>query len=213
MALTILSLKANVLRDLDKRSGLRWWLSSLPGHVDVVCLQEAHVVSPAEASLWFSSAGFTVASSPGSNRSCGVIILSKPSCLMVNSWSDQDGRLLMGEFSYLSKIFHIVNVYAPNRNPERNDFFDLVSSKMDITVPTVLCGDFNCVLDRSVDRRDAAQDDYSRESVWALSALFDSVAATDVWRYLNPTSSSFTWSLWMALRPPVSTSSDAHTFG
>ena len=99
------------------------------------------------------------------NVSCGAIILSKPSCLMVNSWSDQDGCFLMCEFSYRSKIFRIVNVYAPNRNPERNDFFDLVSSKMDITVPTVLCGDFNCVLDRSVDRCGAAQDDYSRESV------------------------------------------------
>ena len=196
MALTILSLNANGLGNLDKRSGLRRWLSSLPGHVDVLCLQEAHVVLQVEAFLWFSFTGFTVPSSPGSNCSCGVIILSKPSCLMVNSWSDQDGRFLMCEFSYCSKIFRIVNAYTPNRNPERNDFFDLVSSKMDITVPTVLCGDFNCVLDRSVDRRGAAQDDYSRESVWALSALFDSVAVTDVWCYLNPTSPTFTCSRW-----------------
>ena len=28
------------------------------------------------------------ASSPGSNRSCGIIMLTCPSCLMVNSWSD-----------------------------------------------------------------------------------------------------------------------------
>ena len=31
---------------------------------------------------------------------------------------------------------------------------DSVSYKMDVSVPTILCGDFNCVLDRSVDRRD-----------------------------------------------------------
>ena len=53
------------------------------------------MVSPAEASLWFSSAGFTVASSPGTNRSCGVIMLAWPSCFMVNSWPDQDGCFLL----------------------------------------------------------------------------------------------------------------------
>ena len=68
-----------------ERSGLRQWISSLPRTVDIVCLQEAHVVSQAEVSLWSSSAGFTVASSPGTNRSCGVIVLARPSCLMVNS--------------------------------------------------------------------------------------------------------------------------------
>ena len=68
---------------------------------------------------------------------------------------------------------------------------DSVSSKMDVSVPTILCGDFNCVLDRSVDWRGAAQDDYSCEGVQALSALLDAAAVTDVWRYLHPSTSSF----------------------
>ena len=125
MALSIISLNVYGLRDQDKRSGLRQWISSLPLTVDIVCLQEAHVVSQAEASLCFSSAGFTVASSPGTNRSCGVIVLARPSCLMVNSWPDQDGRFLMCEFSCRGKVFRVATVYAPNRNPDRNDFFIL----------------------------------------------------------------------------------------
>ena len=153
------------------------------------------MVSQARASLWFSSAGFTVASSPGSNRSCGVM-LARPSWLMVNSWPDQDGRFLLFEFSCRGKVFRVATMYAPNRNPDRNDFFDSVSSKIDVSVPTILCGDFNCVLDRSVDWREAAQDDYSRESVRALSALLDMATATDVWHYLHPSTSSFTWSRW-----------------
>ena len=154
------------------------------------------MLSQEEASLRFSSASFAVASSPGSNRSCGIIMLARPSCLLVNSWSDQDGRFLMCEFSCRSKMFRVATVYAPNRNPECNEFFDLVSSKMNVTVPTILCGDFNCVLDRSVDRRGSAHDDYSRESVWALTLLFDAATVTDIWRYLHPVSSSFTWSRW-----------------
>ena len=102
----------------------------------------------------------------------------------------------MCEFSCRSKMFRVATVYAHNRNPERNEFFDLVSSKMNVSVPTILCGDFNCVLDRSVDRRGSAHDDYSRESVRALTSLFDAAAVTDIWRYLHPVSSSFTWSRW-----------------
>ena len=122
------------------------------------------MVSQAEASLWFSSAGFTVASSPGTNRSCGVIVLARPPCLMVNSWPDRDGH----EFSCRGKVFRVATVYAPKRNPDRNDFFDSVSSKLDVSVPTILCGDFNCVLDRSVGRYRMT----TQERVSGFSLLF-----------------------------------------
>lgn len=196
MALTIISLNVYGLHDQDKRSGLQQWISSLPLNVDIICLQEAHVVSQAEASLWFESAGFTVASTLGSNCLCGLIILARPSCLMVNSWSHQDGRFLMCEFSCCNQVFRVVTVCAPNRNPDRNDLFDLVSTKIDVSIPTILCGDFDCVLDHSVDRRGAVQDDCSWECVQALSNLFDMAAFTDIWRYLHTSSSSFTWSWW-----------------
>ena len=36
----------------------------------------------------------------------------------------------------------------------------------------------------------------TRGSVRALTSLFDAAAVTDIWRYLHPVSSSFTWSRW-----------------
>lgn len=48
MALLIVSINANGLRDLDKRSGFLRWLRSLPCTVDVVCVQEAHCTSAFE---------------------------------------------------------------------------------------------------------------------------------------------------------------------
>ena len=48
MALLIVSIKTNGLRDLDKRSGFLQWLRSLPCTVDVVCVQEAHCTSAFE---------------------------------------------------------------------------------------------------------------------------------------------------------------------
>ena len=38
--------------------------------------------------------------------------------------------------------------------------------------------------------------DTLRESTGALSQLFDSVCVTDIWRYLHPDASAFTWTRW-----------------
>ena len=82
---------------------------------------------------------------------------------------------------------------APNRNPARDLFFDEVIPFVDPAIPTVLCGDFNTVFDRSMDRRGSDASDVSRESTAALVHLFDSCCVIDTWRYLHPSSSCYTW--------------------
>lgn len=62
-------------------------------------------------------------------------------------------------------------------------------------IPTVLAGDFNKVFDRSLDHASSDPFDSSRESS-SLRHLFDSCCAIDIWRYLNPSSSGFTWTRW-----------------
>ena len=71
MALSVVSININGLRDRDKRAGLVQWLHSLSSLPDVVCLQECHCVS--EVLFWFPSTGLLCAVSPGSNHSCGVL--------------------------------------------------------------------------------------------------------------------------------------------
>ena len=68
--------------------------------------------------------------------------------------------------------------------------------KIDPSVPTILAGDFDAALDRLLDRVGYSPDDTSRESSVVLRRLFDSCCAEDVWRYLHPSSSSFTWARW-----------------
>ena len=80
-------------------------------------------------------------------------------------------------------------VYASNRT-----FFDDISNKIDPTVPTVLCGDFNTVFDQSVDRRGSVVTDLSRESSVALARLFNDAFCNDIWHFLHPTTQGFTWS-------------------
>ena len=84
-------------------------------------------------------------------------------------------------------------MYAPNRNPARDQFFDDLIPKID---PSVLHGDFNAVFDRLLDRVGSSPDDTLRESSLALYHLFNSRCVEDVWCYLHPSPSSFTWARW-----------------
>ena len=196
MALSILTLNCNGIRDLSKRNSLIQWLRSLPASADVVCLQEAHCVSASECSLWFHSSGFGSVVSPGSAHSCGCIVLFRPSLLLLNSWSDDGGRFLQCEFSFCSKVFRVCCIYGPNRNPERNLFLDDLHPRIDPSIPTILAGDFNTVFDRSLDRLGSDPSDSSRESSFSLLNLFDSCCVVDIWRYLHPAASGFTWTRW-----------------
>ena len=158
-----------------------------------LCLQETHCLSVAECRFWFLSSGYTCLVSPGSARSCGCILLFQPTLDLVRSWSDDAGRYLLAEFTFQDCCFRVLCVYAPNRNPARDLFFDELAILVDPAVPTVLCGDFNTVFDRSLDRAGSVVGDVSRESTLALTRLFDACCVVDIWRCLHPATSGFTW--------------------
>lgn len=113
-----------------------------------------------------------------------------------NSWCEVPGRSLLYEFSLHDVSFRVLCLYAPNRNPVWDLFFNGISEVIDPSIPTVLCGDFNTVFDRTLDCFGSCADDTSRESTPALTRLSDSCCVVDIWRYLHPTSSSFTWNRW-----------------
>ena len=196
MALSILTLNCNGLRDSSKRSGLVQWLRSLPVSVDVVCLQETHCLTTKECSSWFLTSGFSSVLSPGSVHSCGCAVLFHPSLSLVNSWCDADGRFLQCEFSFLGKPFRVCCIYGPNRNPARDQFLDDLHSRIYPSIPTVLAGDFNTVFHPANDRLGSDPADSSRESSSSLRDLFEACCATDIWRYTYLSSSSFTWTRW-----------------
>ena len=192
MALSIVTLNANGLRDQSKRAGLVQWFRSLTVVPDIVCLQECHYSSDLECQAWFRASGYLCALAAGSTHARGCIILFRPTLSLVQSWSEPDGRFLMCEFRFCNQVFRCC-VYAPNSNPQRNQFLDDVSVRIDPSVPTVLAGDFNTVFDRSLDRRGSDPFDVSRESSCALNRLLNACSSIDIWRYLHPTSSSYTW--------------------
>ena len=139
-----------------------------------MCLQETHVTSPEECNSWFSPFGFLCLASPGSVHSRGSVLLYRPRFDLDSFQIDADGRFVMAGFKFHGISFRVVCLYAPNRNPDRNDFFAFCESAVDPSIPTLLCGDFNAVFDRALDRRGSNVFDTARESCVTLSALFDS---------------------------------------
>ena len=204
----VISINANRLRMADKRAGFLQWLHSLPVVVDVVCIQEYHCVSLAECDLWFRSSGFPSVVSPGSKKSCGCVVLFRPTLSLVQSWADEEGRLLQCEFSFCDQSFCVILLYAPNRNPVRNQFLEQLADEVDPSIPTLLCGDFNTVFDRNLDCSGSDSSDTWRESSAALATLFESCCCIDAWRYLHPTSAGFSWT-----RPDGSISSRIDLIG
>lgn len=145
------TINVNGLRDPAKRLSFCHWLTGF--NFDVVCLQELHCVSVDEVKSWFPS--YSIVSSVGSNKSCGVAVLFKPSFSLLNTVSDSSGRFVCAHLSQAHAVFDVVSLYAPNLRPDRLSFFPSLSPYLDPGVPTLLCGDFNSVMDPGRDRRNA----------------------------------------------------------
>ena len=117
----------------------------------------------------------------------------KSTLLLTGSFCDSEGRFVLWDFSFRDKVFRVASLYAPNVNPDRNDFLSFVMAKVDPSVHTLLCGDFNSFFYRSLDRCGSCPLDYSRESSVLLSSLFRECCVLDAWRYCHPSSKVFTW--------------------
>ena len=191
MALTVISVNVNGLRNENRRLGFLQWLSHLSP--SVVCLQETHAVSSADLQSWFSGFGFLCAGSFGSVHSRGVAVLYRPIFECRSVVCEFDGRFVLVELAFRGAVFRVASIYAPNRNPDRDDFLVRCVNAIDPTVPTLLCGDFNTVIDRVADRRGSCPFDVSHESSVMLSGLFSDCCVVDIWRELHPGVSAFTW--------------------
>ena len=116
-----LTINVNGLHDHNKRLSFLHWLSHLAANF--VCLQETHVSTCFECDSWFSSNGFLAVTSPGSTHSCGLVIIYRPTFTLSKAAFDSGGHFVLAHFKQNDITFGVACLYAPNRNPERNDFF------------------------------------------------------------------------------------------
>ena len=125
----VVTVNAQGLRSVVSRLVFFSWLSCFCP--DIVCVQETHSISTSEMHDWVEQHNVCVVprlqykcvSSPGSARSVGVAILFMPKFEVQCTKRDDDGRLVVAEFSGNNLLFQVMCLYAPNKD-EGKQFFE-----------------------------------------------------------------------------------------
>ena len=64
----------------------------------------------------------------------------------------ENGRLMSLKIEINGTKLQILNIYTPNVPIERKRFFRKITDKLDDAFVHIIAGDFNCVIDASIDR-------------------------------------------------------------
>lgn len=184
--LQLVSVNARGLNTDEKRLKLYEWLRDTG--VDIALIQETHYVEKnilKYDSRWF---GKSVHGFSDSCLSKGVSILFKKDIPLsiFDSHRSIDGRKLLVNLKYEEITFSIVNVYAPNYDQQRLEFFKRLKSfifKYSVNIENVaVCGDFNCNIENTSDK----SSEYLKHALKSLEMY-------DAWRHKHNTLNGYTW--------------------
>ena len=102
------------------------------------------------------------------------------------------GRLLIVRAEIESSVFCLVYIYAPNQGTERVGFFTLLKNKIRNYHQDqfIIGGDFNCVLDFTVDRTSEEPHPQSSQN---LNSIITHLDLLDTWRVKYLQSRQYTW--------------------
>lgn len=193
MGITSISLNVHGLRDPNKTNKIIEWLKIYK--YDIVFLQETHLVSKSDIQnfqkAWNGQSFF----SAGRNHSCGVATLfsEKFPIKSVAISNDLEGRWLNTTLSLPDTKLQLINVYAPNKIGERQQFFNMLHAHIKGGIPTIFGGDLNFIEDCYLDKL-GGDSVIDISSVEALQGLTQSLGLTDIYRCKNPSGRVFTWS-------------------
>ena len=129
--------------------------------VHVLCLQETYS-KPQDELVWQNDWGDKNQAVFNSNAEISrktdagtAILLNHPSLQFGNIRKDGGGRILTAEIRCDSFVFQVISVYAfPSSYPKqkREGFFNQIYDFANINLSKILCGDFNCVENPTLDR-------------------------------------------------------------
>ena len=160
--LKIATVNCRGLRDHAKRLAFFTHTKTLDVHV--LCLQETYS-KPQDELIWQNDWGDKNQAVFNSNVEISrkadagtAILLNHPSLHFGNIRKDGGGRILAAEIRCDSFVFQVVNVYAYHSSypkQKREGFFNQIYDFANINLTKILCGDFNCVENPTLDRHPA----------------------------------------------------------
>ena len=160
--LKIATVNCRGLRDHAKRLAFFTHAKTLDVHV--LCLQETYS-KPRDEHVWQNDWGDKNQAVFNSNAEISrkadagmAILLNHPSLHFGNIRKDGVSRILAAEIRCDNFVFQVVNVYAYHSSypkQKREGFFNQIYDFANINLTKILCGDFNCVENPTLDRHPA----------------------------------------------------------
>ena len=157
--LKIATVNCRGIRDHAKRLAFFTYVRTLDIHV--LCLQETYS-KPQDESVWQMDWGDKNQAVFNSNAEISrktdagtAILLNHPSLQFANVRKDSGGRILTAEIRCDSFVLQVINVYAFTSSypkQKREGFFNQIYDFANINLTKILCGDFNCVENPTLDR-------------------------------------------------------------
>ena len=149
--LSILSANCQGLRDINKRKDVFNYFKS-KNH-NIYCLQDTHFTQEIHKevrSMWGYECHFSSVRS--NSRGTAILINNNFEYKLIQEKTDPRGNYLILHLECNSRNLIIVSIYAPNE--DKPEFFENIFSKIDnigSDYPLIICGDFNLVIDPSID--------------------------------------------------------------
>ncbi len=190
--LTCLSLNVRGLQRKSKRDNVFFWLKKQ--NVDICMLQETHCGSKQDACKWTREWQDDAHWSSASSNSIGVAILFKKGCnhTVDNMCIHSNGRIMSVDVSIADNKFHIVNVYVPNKETDRELFLrDELPKYLEAENHMLIVGgDFNCTLNVKDRRNCKTRTEKGRKEILDIMNAY---SLEDIYRTRHPTEHAYTY--------------------
>ena len=95
----------------------------------------------------------------GANNSRGTLIIVNNKDINVDNYHcDHNGRIIYADIHYSENNYRVINTYFPNDSNERNNFIHDLNRYLVTSRHVILGGDFNFVMNISLDKIGGNQD-------------------------------------------------------
>ena len=180
-------------RGLNKRLKRKTIFNKCKGY-DITCLQETYITD-AKYDSWKQDWPGEFLYTAGSCHSKGQIILINEKFKYKKVETIISNERFLGIKIYLdNQELKIINVYAPNKKAEKllfiHELYELFNNKPKEN--TIICGDFNIVLDNLLDI--CAGEKHDENLVKKFNDWVNNSLLIDAWRILHSDTKDYTWS-------------------
>ncbi|MES9883856.1 MAG: reverse transcriptase domain-containing protein [Sedimenticola sp.] len=195
MDLDIRSINIHGFNSIVKQNYIKKY--AVENGVDILLVQETYIhnyVVSKQIEKFLNIEHCCVWSYSNHTSSCGVAIMIFNKNISINRFqTDYEGRLAYLDFSYRAfNNYRIVNIYAPTLPVDRNEFFKTLNPHLTCANNLILGGDFNFVIDTSLDKI-GGNNARGTSGSKILTDMLHTYSLIDGYRYLYPNKKSVTW--------------------